>query len=429
MTVDRDFWRGKRVFITGHTGFKGAWLSLWLRQLGAELTGYALPPPTEPNLFTLAGVREGMRCVEGDLLDLDALVAAMHRFQPEIVIHMAAQSLVRRSYAFPTETFAVNALGTAHVLEAARQYACQAEGLRVILNITSDKCYENHSSFVESSSVKFRDKGLAANHSPVFREGDPLGAADPYSASKACAELIAGAYRRSFFNRNFPTQGSINSNVRENNISGARAVRLASCRAGNVIGGGDWAADRLLPDMIRAFARRETASIRSPEAVRPWQHVLEPLSGYLRLAEYLWRMEPGVEEASDDDAAWNFGPAPEDERPVAWLADRAARLWGERAGWRAEAAVSPMLEAPLLRLDCTKARARLGWLPSLNLESALEWTIRWYRGWLDKADLRTLTLADIERYEELSTSLPLTSTVYSYGYDRRAETPSSGVEP
>jgi len=346
-----SFWRGKRVFITGHTGFKGAWLSLWLAELGAEVTGFALAPPTEPNLFAAAGVARRIRHQLGDVTDLSALTGAMKAAHPEIVLHLAAQSLVRLSYDEPVSTYATNVMGTVNLLEAVRQ----SPGVRVVVCVTSDKCYEN------------RETGQA------YREDDPMGGYDPYSSSKGCAELVVSAWRRSFF---------------PPDKLGQHGVALASARAGNVIGGGDWAKDRLAPDLMRAFAAGQRPLIRFPSAVRPWQHVLEPLGGYLLLAEKLHAGEPGLAEG------WNFGPAPEDAKPVRWVADHLAQLWGEGVGWDETGEHQPH-EAGHLSLDCAKARARLGWKPAWNLREGLGRTVTWYKGFARGGDVADLTLSQI----------------------------------
>ena len=276
--IDADFWRGRRVFLTGHTGFKGGWLALWLQRLGADVTGYALDPPTTPSLFAVARVGAGMRSIINDIRDAETLAQAMREAQPEIVIHMAAQPLVRYSYQAPVETYATNVMGTVHLLEAVRQ----TDSVRAVVNVTSDKCYENRE-WVWG-----------------YRENEPMGGYDPYSNSKGCAELVTAAYRNSYFN---PAQYS------------QHGVALASARAGNVIGGGDWAEDRLIPDILRAIAAGEAVNIRSPHAIRPWQHVLEPLSGYLLLAQRL------IEDGPAHAEGWNFGPSEEDARPVQWIVE------------------------------------------------------------------------------------------------------------
>ncbi len=360
--MNREFWHGKRVFLTGHTGFKGSWLTVWLRSMGAEVTGYSLAPPTDPSLFVEARVEDGIRSIEGDVRDAAQLAGTMAESGAEIVLHLAAQSLVRRGYAEPLETYTTNVAGTASVLDAVRS----SDQVRVVVSCTSDKCYENRE----------WDRG--------YREDDRLGGKDPYSNSKACAELVTDAFRRSYF------------------ASGEVAV--ASVRSGNVIGGGDWATDRLLPDLIGGLLRGEPVAIRSPEAVRPWQHVLDPLHGYLTLAERLW----------DDGAvfaeAWNFGPEESDARPVRWIADRIVEMWGGDAAWRLDDEVHPP-EATYLRLDCGKAKERLGWRPLVTLDGALAWLVAWYREQHAGADARRLTESRIAEYETLaSRPAPASST-------------------
>ncbi|HTM96567.1 MAG TPA: CDP-glucose 4,6-dehydratase [Croceibacterium sp.] len=346
-------WTGRRVLITGHTGFKGSWLSLWLHAMGAEVTGFALPAPTEPSLFECAGVAQLVRHVEGDVRDFAALAAAMDVAQPEAIFHLAAQPLVRQSYREPVETYATNVMGTVHLLEAARR----APDLKAIVCVTSDKCYENREWLWS------------------YREDEPMGGHDPYSSSKGCAELVAAAWRRSFFSEAGPA--------------------LATARAGNVIGGGDWAADRLLPDLIRAFEADTAPLIRSPDAVRPWQHVLEALSGYLLLAE---RLLAGERTFAD---GWNFGPADDDARPVSWIVERLTRAWGVASAPLSDDGPRPH-EAGLLRLDSSKARALLGWRPRLPLDTALAWIVEWHRAVAAGADARAATVAQIARYTRLS---------------------------
>jgi CDP-glucose 4,6-dehydratase len=354
--VDPAFWRGKRVFLTGHTGFKGGWLSLWLQSMGAEVQGYALSPPTEPGLYTVARVGEGMGSVIGDVRDLSTLQAAIRAFSPEVVIHMAAQALVRLSYADPVSTYATNVMGTVHLLEAVRHTA----GVKAVVNVTTDKCYENRE----------WDWG--------YRECEPMGGHDPYSNSKGCSELVTSAYRRSFFSTDGPA--------------------VASGRAGNVIGGGDWAGDRLIPDILRAFERGVPVVIRNPLATRPWQHVLEPLSGYLVLAQQLHR------EAQSQAEAFNFGPLDDDVRPVQWIVERMVQRWGQQAGWTQEATEQPH-EANYLKLDISKAKARLGWQPRWRLAQALDHIVSWHRAWLDHADMRALCLRQIAAYTATSSSV------------------------
>jgi CDP-glucose 4,6-dehydratase len=353
--IDKSFWRGRRVLVTGHTGFKGGWLSLWLELLGAEVTGYALAPTASPNLYEAANVTRGLKeSVIADIRDLDRLGDVIRQAHPEIVIHMAAQPLVRASYADPIETYSVNVLGTATLLEAIRR----AGGVRAVVSVTSDKCYENRE-WVWG-----------------YRESDPMGGFDPYSSSKGCAELVTSAMRNSFFN---PESWS------------EHRVAVASARAGNVIGGGDWAEDRLVPDLVRAFQAGLAAAVRRPDAIRPWQHVLEPLSGYLVLAERL------VDDGPDLAGAWNFGPDESDARDVGWLADHVSKLWGEGARCEGDRRAH-FHEATFLKLDCSKARSRLGWRPRWHLERALEETVRWYRAFYRGADIRALSIGQIEAY-------------------------------
>jgi len=333
--VNRDFWKGKRVFITGHTGFKGSWLSLWLYSLGAEVTGYSLVPPTDPSLFVLADLAKRIRSIEGDIRDFQSLLASMHQCRPEVVIHMAAQAIVRKSYKDPLETYSTNVMGTVNLLEAIRRTG----GVKVAVNVTSDKCYENK-------------EWLWG-----YRETDPMGGFDPYASSKGCAELITAAYRRSFFNP---------SEIEKH------GVNVASVRAGNVIGGGDWAEDRLIPDIMTSFLNGKPVLIRSPNAIRPWQHVLDPLSGYFLLIENLYERSP---EFAD---AWNFGPTDADAKPVSWIVEHIAALWGNGASFEIDRNDNPH-EATYLKLDCAKAKNLLGWKPRIHIHQALDWTVSWYK--------------------------------------------------
>lgn len=350
------FWAGRRVLVTGHTGFKGGWLCLWLQNLGADVTGYALEPPTQPNLFESARVGEGMRSVLGDIRDFDALQSVVQECQPEVIFHLAAQPLVMPAYRQPLETYAINVLGTVHLLEAVRRIP----GVRAVVNVTSDKCYENR-------------EWLWG-----YREDEPMGGHDPYSSSKGCAELVTSAYRRSFFAQTSSDQLSI---------------ALASARAGNVIGGGDWATDRLIPDAIRSFQAGHVVTLRQPDAVRPWQHVLEPLNGYLMLAERLWR------EGSVFAEGWNFGPSEDDTWPVHRLVERLATLWGEDAHWQLAKATHPH-EAHYLKLDCTKAKIRLNWRPRWSLERALTETVSWYRAAYTGMGMRAFSLEQLGRFTD-----------------------------
>lgn len=358
--MSQRFWEGKKVLVTGHTGFKGGWLSLWLQSKGANVSGFSLQPPTTPSLFEVAQVGEGMHSHVGDVRDFEHLRRVLEDEKPDVVFHLAAQSLVRYSYANPVETYAANVMGTVHLLEAVRQ----AGSVRVVVNITSDKCYENRE-WVWG-----------------YRENDPMGGYDPYSSSKGCAELVASAYRNSFFNPQDYTK---------------HGVALASVRAGNVIGGGDWAEDRLIPDMLRAIAAGQPVVIRSPHAIRPWQHVLEPLMGYLMLAEKMWESGPEFSEG------WNFGPNDDDAKPVEWIINKMTGQWGEGATWKLDEREHPH-EAHYLKLDCSKAKSRLNWRPRWNIEQALEQIIAWHRAYLASEDMREITLAQIRNYENVPMS-------------------------
>jgi CDP-glucose 4,6-dehydratase len=350
---DPSVWQGRRVFLTGHTGFKGGWMALWLAKLGANVRGYALDPYTTPNLMTVARVSAVVEDVRGDICDLDRLTASMTAFAPEIVIHMAAQPLVRLSYADPLLTYRTNVMGTANVLEAVRK----TPSVRAVVSVTSDKCYEN----------------LETGH--AYREGDPLGGYDPYSSSKACAEIVTAAYRQSYFSKD------------------GRCL-IATARAGNVIGGGDWSDDRLLPDLVRGFLKGDAVRIRRPDSVRPWQHVLEPLWGYILLAERLYR---GDSQAA---APWNFGPDTDDAWPVSRIAEAMAAAWGDGAQWVLDPEPG-VHEAGYLKLDASKAKAELGWHPALRLGTTLEWLVAWYRAQTTGQEMQAYTLAQIDAYEAL----------------------------
>jgi len=349
------FWQGKRVFLTGHTGFKGSWLSLWLQALGVEVTGYALAPTNSLNLFERASVASGMHHVVGDVRDLKTLQQAMKAARPDIVIHMAAQALVRYGYHNPVETYATNVMGTVHVLESVRH----TPSVRAVVNVTSDKCYDNQS----------LDR--------AFKEEDPMGGFDPYSNSKGCAELVSAAYRNSFFSPETYAQ---------------HGVAIATARAGNVIGGGDWSTDRLIPDMLAAFAQGREVAIRYPNAVRPWQHVLEALSGYLVLAERLFDQGPAFA------GAWNFGPQTQDNRTVAWVVEQMAALWGQDARWRIDDNEHPH-EAQHLQLDIVKASQQLDWQPAMNLTTALQLTMDWVRHEHTNQSVRAVSEAQIQAYQ------------------------------
>lgn len=352
--MNPSFWKDKKVFITGHTGFKGGWLSLWLQEMGAVVKGYSLSAPTTPSLFEEASVWSGLSSEEGDIRDFTHLRQVMAEFQPEIVFHMAAQPLVRLSYDEPMETYSTNVMGTVYLLEAVKQVG----GVKAVVNITSDKCYENRE-WVWG-----------------YRENEAMGGYDPYSNSKGCAELVASSYRQSFFNKDkYEDHG----------------CALASVRAGNVIGGGDWADDRLIPDMLTAFSQGKTVEIRSPHAIRPWQHVLEPLSGYITVAEHLYKQGSVFAEG------WNFGPKDEDAKPVSWIVEKLTSLWGADAQWHLNEGEHPH-EAHYLKLDCSKAKMRLNWEPVWDLSTTLEKIVNWQKAWLNKENMHEYTINEIKEY-------------------------------
>lgn len=353
-SVNPAFWSRKKVFVTGQTGFKGSWLSLWLQSMGAQVFGLALAPPTSPALFDEANVSQGMESIIGDVRDYATVLRALSSAQPEILIHMAAQPLVRHSYKAPIETYATNVMGTLHILEAARHVG----SIRAIVNVTTDKCYENRE-WVWG-----------------YREDEAMGGFDPYSSSKGCSELVTGAYRRSFF-------------------KGGK-VALASARAGNVIGGGDWANDRLVPDILNAFDKNEKVTIRNPMAIRPWQHVLEPLSGYLLLGERLY------EEGHAYAQGWNFGPRDEDSRSVQWIVERLSKACNGKIDWVLEGHEQPH-EATSLKLDISKARTLLGWEPRWSLETALDEIIEWHLAWRQGQDVRQKCINQIKKYQIITT--------------------------
>ena len=355
--MNPNFWQGKRVLLTGHTGFKGSWLALWLQSLGAEVTGYALAPPTKPSLFETARIGQSMTSIIGDIRDLPHIQQVFSEQKPEIVIHMAAQALVRHSYQEPVETYSTNVMGTVNLLEAVRK----SDHVRAVVNVTSDKCYENRE-WVWG-----------------YRETEAMGGHDPYSNSKGCAELVTSAYRNSYFHPDTYSK---------------HGVGLATGRAGNVIGGGDWAGDRLIPDIVRAISENKAVSIRNPHAIRPWQHVLEPLSGYLLLAEKLYV------QGGDYADGWNFGPNDADTRPVQWIAEFRTEQWGEGASWELDGRDHPH-EAHYLKLDCSKARTHLHWSPRWRLEQALSAIIDWQHAYRDNKDMRAFTQSQIETYTSL----------------------------
>jgi CDP-glucose 4,6-dehydratase len=361
LVARRDLWQNKRVFLTGHTGFKGGWLALWLSHLGANVRGYSLDPATEPSLFTAARLHEKVEDIRGDIRNPATLDRAILDFAPEVIFHLAAQPLVRASYDDPILTYETNVIGTARVLDAVRRAPC----VKAVVCVTTDKCYENREWIYP------------------YRETDPLGGYDPYSSSKACTEIAAASFRQSYFH--------------PDKIS-AHGVAIATARAGNVIGGGDWSTDRLLPDLVRGFQSGAPVLIRSPHAIRPWQHVLEPLHGYILLAEKL--LNPDRTQAARFATAYNFGPSESDARPVSWIADHMTKFWGNNASWVLDKSPSPH-EAHYLKLDASRAHADLHWAPRLDLAAALKWLVDWYRSYYGRADMQSLTLGQIVSYESL----------------------------
>ncbi|MFC4765804.1 CDP-glucose 4,6-dehydratase [Effusibacillus consociatus] len=360
--LDHAFWNNKKVFVTGHTGFKGSWLCLWLYSLGAKVTGYSLQPPTNPSMFQLCQIDQLVSSITADIRDIKRLRESLFNADPDIVIHMAAQPLVRESYQSPAETYEINVMGTINLFEAVRSAVNQGKRIKSVINVTSDKCYQNR------------------EWSWGYRENDSLGGYDPYSSSKACSELITSSYRSSFFHpKEYAKHG----------------VGLASARAGNVIGGGDWAADRLLPDCIRALLTGKEIMIRNPKATRPWQHVLEPVSGYLLLAEKLYQNGPIYAEG------WNFGPNDDDVKPVEWIVKEVCEKWGENAGYKIVQGNQPH-EAGFLKLDCSKAKWKLGWNPRWDLEHAICKVIEWTRIYRKNQDLKAISLKQIEEYTKAS---------------------------
>ncbi|MEZ7892916.1 MAG: CDP-glucose 4,6-dehydratase [Candidatus Wallbacteria bacterium] len=355
--INKDFWKGKKVFLTGHTGFKGTWLSIWLNSLNANVRGYALTPPTSPSLFEMSKIDNNVDSVIGDVRNINSLKKAISDFQPEIVIHMAAQPLVRKSYKNPVETYEINVMGTVNLLESCRNI----NSIRAIVNVTTDKCYENKEWYWG------------------YRENEPMGGYDPYSNSKSCSELITSSYRNSFFN------------VKDYE---KHQVGLASVRAGNVIGGGDWAADRLIPDCLKSLLKGEKIVIRNPYAIRPWQHVLEPLCGYLTLTKKLY------EDGSKYGEGWNFGPDDSDAKQVEWIVKKICQKWGNNAGYIIDKGPHPH-EASYLKLDCSKAKARLNWIPRWNLETALEKIIEWTYAYKENKNIFEVCVKQIQEYENV----------------------------
>ena len=357
LVMDSTFWKNKKVLITGHTGFKGSWLSLWLQTRGAHVIGYSLNPPSSPNFFESARIDSGIASIHGDIRDLENFKSTVREHQPEIIIHMAAQSLVRYSYNHPVETYSTNVMGTVNILDTVRQLG----GVKVVLIITSDKCYENRETLVG------------------YKESDPMGGYDPYSSSKGCAELVTAAYRNSFFPASRYSD---------------HGVAVASTRAGNVIGGGDWGEDRLIPDIMRANLANQAVTIRFPGAIRPWQHVLEPLNGYLQLAEHLWKHGP------EFTGGWNFGPDNDDCKPVGWILETLNSQWEGGINWVLSSAENPH-EANYLSLDCSKSKQLLDWSPRLDLTTALKLLVDWYQGYARDDNMRELSISQIEYFENL----------------------------
>lgn len=358
MELNLAFWKNKKVLITGHTGFQGSWLCLWLQNLKAEVIGYAPGLPTHPNLFELASVGTGMTSLQGDVRNIDSVISTLKKYSPEIIFHLAGQSLVQEAYQDPVTTYTTNVMGTLNVLEAVRQ----SKKVRAILIMTSDKCYEN----IENSQK-------------VFSENDPLGGNEPYSTSKACAELISAAYRNSYFTKANPK------------------VAIATVRAGNVIGGGDWAKKRLIPDVMQALIENKPILLRKPQAMRPWQYILEPLFAYLLLAEKLWQKENEFAES------WNFGHSVENVKPVGWIVEELIKRWGHKTNYKIDS-TNNFQEDLLLNLDSSKAKKRLGWAPKLSLSQTLDWIIEWYQAYLQKEDMKKLTKKQIERFQNLNIS-------------------------
>lgn len=354
--MNTAFWKGKKVFVTGHTGFKGAWLSLWLDHMGAEVYGYALKPPTSPSFYEVCQVESRLAGVTyNDIRNLDALCLAVQSAQPDIVIHMAAQPIVRKSYVNPIETYEINVLGTLHLFEAVRCALAEGFSIKAVINVTTDKCYDNK------------------EWDWAYRENDVLGGRDPYSNSKACSELLTTAYRASFF-------------------SGEKGVAVASARAGNVIGGGDWAEDRLIPDCMAAMIKGESIRVRNPSSVRPWQHVLEPLGGYLHLAEKLMTVGETFAEA------WNFGPDETEVYSVEQVVELLCAKWGGEATYQLQLPVDHLHEAHMLRLDCSKAKLRLGWKPQWNISETLDKVVEWTQSWINNEDMVKTSIKQIRAY-------------------------------
>jgi len=352
--MKENFWKNKKILITGHTGFKGSWLTIWLKKLGADVIGFSNSIPTNPSLFEIADIEDGIKSVVGDIQNYEFLKETISKYEPEIIFHMAAQSLVIRSYSNPIDTFSTNVMGTVNLLYAIKE----TKKSKVVINVTSDKCYENNESL------------------EGYSEDDPMGGYDPYSSSKGCAELITKSFRKSFF-------GSDSKNN----------VGLASVRAGNVIGGGDWGENRLIPDIIRAVKNKENMKIRNPNAIRPWQHVLDPLNGYINLAEKLW------DDQTQYSEGWNFGPEKNEVKSVSWIIKKFNDLWKNKMNWEIDN--NELHEASNLILNCQKAKSKLGWNSKINTETALKWTIEWYEKFFDGKNMREITEEQIVEFQNL----------------------------
>lgn len=350
--MNEKFWKNKKILITGHTGFKGSWLTIWLKKLGADITGFSRSIPTNPSLFEIANVQKDIKSIEGDIQNYEILKEIIFKSEPEIIFHMAAQSLVIKSYSDPIETYSTNVMGTVNLLYAVKE----TKKPKVVVNVTSDKCYENNESI------------------DGYKEDDPMGGYDPYSSSKGCAELITKSFRNSFFNSDT-----------ENNVA------LASVRAGNVIGGGDWAQNRLIPDIFRAIKNKEMVKIRNPSSIRPWQHVLDPLHGYIQLAEKLWDDKTFSE-------SWNFGPDMKEVKPVSWVIEKFNELWKDKINWEIEN--GKFHEANNLILNCQKAKTKLQWNSKININTTLKLTIEWYEKYFDNENMRKITEEQIEKFQD-----------------------------
>ena len=355
--MNSDFWKNKKILLTGHTGFKGSWLSIWLKKLGVELIGFSKDIPTKPSIFELAKVSEGMTSIIGDINDFSLIQKVIEKNKPEIVIHMAAQSLVRRSYENPIETFATNVMGTANLLQSINT----TKNTKVVINVTSDKCYEN------------------SGAETIFSEDSPMGGYDPYSSSKGCAELVTSSFRNSFFNA---------KEFDDHKLS------LSTVRAGNVIGGGDWAKDRLIPDIINSISNRTPVRIRNIKSIRPWQFVLEPIHGYLLLVEKMWNNGKNFSES------WNFGPEESECESVEWILKKISDECDDKFSWEYDIENNPH-EAKILKLDCTKAKKRLGWNTKLNTDEAIKWTINWYQEYFKRSDMKACTENQIDQFTSL----------------------------